>query len=1045
MDPLSQYLQDVQKTYAAKNATEHSYRAFLQTLLQAQMAGVVATNEPKRIACGAPDYVLNKGQTPLGYVEAKDIGVNLDKEENSEQMRRYRPSLGNLILTDYLDFRWFVGGQKRLEARLAAPGAGHTLKGVAGGAEKVQELLSAFLNAEVPTVGSPRELAGRMANIAKLLKKTLRSALDQEDKGGSLHAQMVAFKASLLHDLNEDEFADMYAQTICYGLFAARVNAPTGQNFTRILAPHELPRTNPFLRDVFGYIVGPNLDTRLTWAVDDLAELLNRADMSAILADFGHRTRQEDPVVHFYETFLAAYDPKMREARGVYYTPEPVVSYIVRSVDALLKRDFGLSDGLADEAKIAGTDSPKVQILDPATGTGTFLHGVIDKIAEGFVGRQGDWSDYVRLHLLPRLFGFELLVAPYTVAHMKLGLQLGEYGYKFDTDERLRVYLTNTLEEAGTLSGATLFAQEVAKEANAASGIKTEAPVMVVLGNPPYSVASQNRGAWIVELLDDYKKDLGEKKLNLDDDFIKFIKFAQWRIEKTGHGIVAYITNNTYLDGITHRRMRESLMETFDDIYILDLHGSTKKKENEGPDKPPFNVFDIQQGVAISLFVKKPGPHKGCTVRHAELWGGRAGKYKTLLETDVLSTKWEPIQNIDQESCLGQFFFFKPKAFDNIEEYCEGWGVKDIFLVSGSGVKTDRDSLFVDDDKSALAARMQKFYSPDGILSPFIEEYNVTNSSSYDLLKRRTNTEYDAANIHRFLYRPFDARWIYYAPGLTSRPAFDVMQHIIAGDNIAFCTLRQSRRDEEGAFFAANGLIGKDIVSIFDIATVFPLYFTAASVATHLFDADTPDAARRPNLAPGFIADMEKRLGMAFVPDGTGDLVATFGPEDVFHYAYAVFHSPTYRSRYAEFLKIDFPRLPLTANAALFRQLCALGTQLVAAHLLTHTQAPKPTFPVPGDNAVTGVRYVAPGEGDGAGRVFINASQYFLGVPPDVWEFQVGGYQVCHKFLKDRKERPLTYDERKTYAQMVSALADTLRLMAAVDAALDAAGGWPIS
>jgi predicted helicase len=626
-----EYLKRIEQALRAGNATEHTHRPALKSLIESLGAGITATNEPKRVKCGAPDFVITRGEIPLGYIEAKDVGESLDKVEKSEQMRRYLESLSNLILTDYLEFRWYVAGKHRLTARLASASAKKPLRAETDGGQQVAELLAAFLNAQVPTVASAKELAVRMAALARLIRDTISRALGDDDKASELHQQMEGFRKVLLHDLTESQFADMYAQTICYGLFAARCNMKGNEAFTREQAAFKLPRTNPFLRKMFGHIAGPDLDPRIVWAVDDLAALLNRADIAAILQDFGRATRREDPVVHFYETFLAAYDPKMREARGVYYTPEPVVSYIVRSVDHILKHDFGLRDGLADAGKInvpaadgkGTTEVHRVLILDPATGTGTFPYGVINHIFESFKNNQGMWSGYVTEHLLPRLFGFELLMAPYAVAHMKLGLQLGELGYDFKTDERLRLYLTNTLEEAHEDSRLPLFAQWLAEEANAASQVKQETPVMVVLGNPPYSGHSANTGQWISGLLRGYDsltkkptanyfevngQPLGEKNPKwLNDDYVKFIRFAQWRIEQTGYGVLAFITNHGYLDNPTFRGMRQSLMQTFDEIFVLDLHGNSKKKERAPDGSKDENVFDIQQGVAIGLFIKHHG------------------------------------------------------------------------------------------------------------------------------------------------------------------------------------------------------------------------------------------------------------------------------------------------------------------------------------------------------------------------------------------------------------------------------------------------------
>src|SRR2546421_4523391 len=656
---LRNYLQEIEQAYRMGNATEHTYRSNLKKLLETFAPGVTATNEPKRIKCGAPDFIITKQQTPLGYIETKDIGNSLDHTEHTNQMKRYLGSLANLILTDYVEFRWYVTGEHRLTARLARAGVRGKWIAEPDGIEQVSKLLQGFMITQTPTVNNPKELATRMASIAQLIRNAISLAFKSEEGGGSLHVQMEGFRQVLLPDLDAEQFADMYAQTICYGLFAARCNIKPGVTFTREHAAYDIPKTNPFLRKMFNYIAGPDLDNRVVWAVDDLAEVLNRSDMEAILKDFGKRTRQEDPVVHFYETFLAEYEPKLRELGGVYYTPEPVISYIVRSVDYLLKKDFDLAEGLTDASKLKAASSDgkyslethKVQILDPATGTGTFLYYVIRQVYEQFKDNRGMWSSYVSEHLLPRLFGFELLMAPYAVAHLKLGLQLGEMGYDFKNNERLGVYLTNTLEEEFEV-GRLPFAEWLVEEATAAGNIKYDAPVMVVLGNPPYSGHSANKGKWITDLLHDKSsnyfevdgKPLRERQPKwLNDDYVKFIRFAQWRIERTGYGILAFITNHGYLDNPTFRGMRQSLMQTFDDIYLLDLHGNSKKKERSPDGSPDQNVFDIQQGVAISIFVKRQtnsGVTHTATVCHADLWGPREIYQKEGQNQNLISGKY---------------------------------------------------------------------------------------------------------------------------------------------------------------------------------------------------------------------------------------------------------------------------------------------------------------------------------------------------------------------------------------------------------------------
>ncbi len=583
---------------------------------------------------------MGRGNVPLGYVEAKDVGVDLGKTGRGEQLKRYREAFPNLILTDYLEFRRYVDGELRETARIAEPDANGKLRLDKEDQKEAERLLRAFVNAEAPVVGTPRDLAARMAALSRQIRDLITNTFEKEGERGQLHIQLDAFRETLIPGLSPTDFADMYAQTIAYGLFAARLSTDSPHEFSRKTAVFDLPRTNPFLRSLFGEIAGPDLDERVAWVVDELAELLRRSRMDAILEDFGHRTRREDPVVHFYETFLASYDPKMREARGVYYTPEPVVGYIVRSVDAVLKSRFGRASGLAD---------PDTRILDPATGTATFLYYVIRHVYESLQaqGQLGTWSAYVRDDLLPRVFGFELLMAPYAVAHMKLSVLLGELGYDFSSGERLGVYLTNTLEEGG-YSQPTGFAEYIAREANAATRVKNEQPIEVILGNPPYSGISTNVNDWITGLIDDYKKvdgePLGERKHWLNDDYVKFIRFGQWRVDQTGRGVLAFVTNHGYLDNPTFRGMRRSLMHSFTDIYLLDLHGNAKKKERTPDGGKDENVFDIQQGVSIGIFVKEPGKEGPAKVHHADSWGLREGKYEWLFENGVESTEWTELE-----------------------------------------------------------------------------------------------------------------------------------------------------------------------------------------------------------------------------------------------------------------------------------------------------------------------------------------------------------------------------------------------------------------
>ena len=634
-DVIKSYLAEIDREFKTGKATEHTHRPALKKLIEALDGGIRATNEPKRVECGAPDFVLRRDGFTIGYVETKDLGKSLDEAEDSDQLDRYKRSLPNLILTDYLEFRWFVDGAERQRARLGRIGKGDRIQPDKKGIDETLELLQLFLESRPQPVTTPKDLSERAARLAHIIRDTIVEAFLKDKASSDLRDLREAFAEVLIPDLNRpeklEEFADMYAQTIVYGLFAARCNHQGPGPFQRLGAAREIPKTNPFLKKLFESITGSSLEEEpYVDFVDDLVAILANTDMEKVLENFGKRTRQEDPIVHFYETFLAAYDPKTRERRGVYYTPEPVVQYIVKSVDHILKTRFGLEGGLAHTADVVaydreeafldgqgrpdrskllrrvGEERPKVLILDPACGTGTFLYAVMDFIRAEFMkrGDAGLWSAYVRDHLLPRLFGFELLMAPYAMAHFKLGMLLAGYDlpkeqqkqwqYDFEAEERLGIYLTNTLDEAPSewqkLFGAYRILSE---EANAASRVKRDLPIMVVLGNPPYSGQSANR-SWetvgkkkklnfIGQLLQDYYfvdgKPLGEKNPKwLQDDYVKFIRWGQWRIERTGSGILALITNHGYLDNPTFRGMRQSLMKTFNEIYIFDLHGNAKKK-----------------------------------------------------------------------------------------------------------------------------------------------------------------------------------------------------------------------------------------------------------------------------------------------------------------------------------------------------------------------------------------------------------------------------------------------------------------------------------
>lgn len=1083
-EALKGYIQAVAAAYAAGNATEHTYRPALQAFIQPLAPGVTATNEPKRVACGAPDYVIQRKGLTLGYIEAKDIGISLDEIEKSEQLGRYRHALGNLILTDYLEFRWFVDGEKRASVRLAHLEKGKVLLD-AEGSERAVRILQEFLDHAPAPISSPEVLARHMARLTDMIRDIIVAAFKSGKQSYNLLELRKFFNKTLLPGLELEartsEFADMYAQTIAYGLFAARCNHDVAKGrFSRFGAASEIPKTNPLLRSLFESVTGTTLDDEpFAGFVDDLVQLLATADIDAVLRDFGKRTRLTDPVVHFYETFLAEYDPKLREKRGVYYTPSPVVSYIVRSVDKILKQSFDLPDGLADTSKVVNLMNekdevrdtvPRVLILDPACGTGTFLYAVVDHIRRSLRERSqgGMWTGYVREKLLPRIFGFELLMASYAVAHFKLGLQLAGkdlppeeqelWAYNFQGDERLNVFLTNTLEQAEERMIASLpgMYQSFTRESLEARKVKLDMPIMVILGNPPYSGHSANASkkkvgkkmvlTFIGQLIETYKqvdgKPLGEANLKwIHDDYVKFIRWAQWRIEKTGSGVVGFVTNHSYLDNPTFRGMRQSLMNTFSEIRILDLHGNSKKKETAPDGSPDKNVFDIQQGVAVVLLTKRLGHEGPARVFHADLRGERQPKYEWLDAHDLDSTDWVEL------APQAPSYWFVPWNDDLGSEYGAFWKMPDIYLINSVGIVTARDKLCVGWTEEEVWDRVQDFAAlPPETARKKYELGDDARDWQVKLAQADVKASGpDKKNLATILYRPFDVRKTYYTgktKGFICMPRREVMQHINRYENVGFSIPRGTEvQGTWGHVFCSRHMIQHHTVSLKEVNYFFIVYLAKNSLSPDFrkqlgWDKDVD--GRIPNLSPAFVDEMKTALGFTFVTTGTGDIQSTFGPEDVFHYIYAVFHCPGYRVRYAQFLKADFPRVPLTSNVALFRTLCGLGKELATLHLLESTARPATGYPKPGTDTVDKGFPVY----NAANQfVRINAHQYFAGVPSEVWEFQVGGYQVAEKWLKDRRGRKLEYADIETYQKIIHALSETIRLMGKIDAAIP---GWPL-
>ena len=923
----------------------------------------------------------------------------------------------------------------------------------------------AFTLGHREVVSTSKELSIRLAELARAIRDRIKTALAIETNKGPLTRLMKAFQAALVHDLDADGFADMYAQTIAYGLLSARIADPhrkTADDF----AAHM--RTNPFLRELMetflkvggrrGKAGGPGIDFD-ELGVAEVVELLDDANMEAVVRDFGDRNPQEDPVIHFYELFLKEYDAKKRMQRGVFYTPRPVVSYIVRSVDELLRTEFGLADGLADtttwgemakrhkDLRIPEGVSPDqdfVQILDPATGTGTFLVEVIDLIhktlaakwkAQGHGERKIDalWNEYVPKHLLTRLHGYELLMAPYAIAHLKIGLKLYETGYHFGSEERARIYLTNALETWVKQLPLIGF-DALAHEAAAVNEVKRHKRYTVVIGNPPYSNFGQlNRIPFILGLLEDYKRGLNEKKINLDDDFIKFVRLCQHLLDQAGSGVLGMITNNAFFDGPTHRRMRESLLASFGTVRAINLHGSLKKGESAPDGGKDENVFDITVGVGISIYAKT-ARRSGAAA--SDLYGSRVSKYERL--TSRTSLKLEPLSLTPPE------FYLVPKDFSSAEEYRSCSSIPDIFPSGISGIKTHRDELLIDFSKERLVERFQEI-ARNGSLKTLKEQFGIEDTAYWTLAdaKRHIREESVKSKVHRYFYRPFDYRYIFYEPDIIERgdARWSVMQHMLHPNLALICT-RQTNPGDFTEILTANALVDKRALASFaGEARAYPLNIYDEVLSFDIGRRDISSAsskASRPNFSAAFLKSFADRLQLS--QERPHGLPAGLTPEDIFHYAYAVFHSPGYRSRYAEFLKIDFPRLPLTGKLELFSALARLGGELAALHLLESPKLAEPIIEFIGGRnpEIEKVSW-------SKNIVWLDKAQTtgFKGVRAEVWNFHIGGYQVCEKWLKDRKGRTLSKDDIAHYQKIVVALSETIRLMKEIDEVIERHGGWP--
>jgi len=1061
---LKTYFKRIFEVAKRGDAREESYYSSLEELLKNYAASinkkqVHITTLPKKTDAGNPDFRIWDGkQQIIGYIEAKtppltsplDKGGHrgveyLDQIETSGQLKRYLHIFPNLLLTNFFEFRLYRNGVLIDKVLTGRPYVIHKLKTVPPVEKETEflKLLEKFFSFSLPKVYDAKNLAVELAKRTRFLKdEVIAQELEEEEKRGkgNILGFYKVFKEHLISGLTKEDFADLYSQTITYGLFAARTRTENG--FNRKLAYDKIPKTIGILRDVFRFISLGDLPKQMEWIIDDISDVLATTDVYKLLDEYFNQHKGKDPVVHFYETFLAEYDPKMREKRGVYYTPEPVVSYIVRSLHHILKEYFDKKDGFA---------SPSVTVLDPAAGTLTFLAEAAKLAAEEFTSKYGEGkkAGFIKEHILKNFYAFELMMAPYAVGNLKMSFLLEELGYKLQSDDRFKLYLTNTLEMEELAQTELPGMISLSEESHLAGKVKKEQPILVILGNPPYSGHSSNVYDEVKIYYQVDGKPLGEKNPKwLQDDYVKFIRFAQWKIDLAGEGVLGFITNHSYLDNPTFRGMRQSLMQSFDEIYLLDLHGNSLKKERCPDGSKDENVFDIQQGVAIALFIKKTplssplakgGIKGGCKISHSELWGVREDKYDWLNKHDIKTTKWKTIKP------KSEFYLFIPRDEGLLKQYETYPKITDIFPVNSVGIVTSRDNFVIDFDRNALKRRIMQFRDkkmPDEIIQ---QAYNLKDKSNWKLKDSREtiikDEDWERA-ITKILYRPFDIQWIFYHDAVIERSRKEVMQHMIQ-ENLGLCIGRA------GQVVGLEKLWNVVYVSenIVDLnlfyrggESVFPLYLyqekdypkkkKSLSTVMLLFEPQAEYGMKKSNLSPAFFEKLTREYKKA--PS----------PEEIFYYIYAVLYSSIYRTKYAEFLKIDFPRVPFTSEYKLFKKIGDLGEKLVNLHLLKSSDldAPVAKFQGKGNDKVEKPRYEQPPQspltkGELKGVVYINSSQYFEGIPKEVWEYQIGGYQVCDKWLKDRKGRPLSLDDITHYCKVVTSLKKTIEVQSKIDSA----------
>ena len=1028
------YLADLRDTGSIPGATEHTLREPLVRFLTGAAKdlgfGAITIHGELRLAqIGQPDLqVVNSQGTPIGYGETKvpGTGAEFGRVLDGEQVSRYRKSLDDLLVTDFLRFALFRADVGRLEVTLLESKA-LLLAGSHAVSQPVliqlSQLLSAFFSARAPSATSAEQLADGLARRATLMRDAIRTLLDPGiEDGDSLRRLWEFYRRSLMSDMDADDFADTYAQTLTYSLFLARIEGGPIRELDA--AWRAIPEDVPILRSAIEPLRGAGRlpDALSIWLTDSLHLLASTPD--SVIAGIGHPSAgMPDPVLYFYEHFLAAYDRVERIRKGVFYTPRPLVDYVVRAVHDTLKTEFGRPLGLADK---------EVRLLDPALGTGTFLlaaaQTAVDEVATTL--GQGAVRTVLEDQVLRHFFGFELLPAPYTITHLKMSLFARDKHVRF-LDKRAQVFLTNTLgdpvaraDDGGLLA---FFVPGLIDEAAAAQRVKSDEKILVILGNPPWSATSHNKQPEIERLYAAWKTIDGragsplieDARIALNDDYLKFLRWAVWKVvEQPGgarQGIVAFVTNHGFVNGRIHRGIRKALLDAFDDIWVFDLQGNQRLWVKGQVDEKVFP--DVQQGVAITIMVRHGPEHAApARVHHRSMRGTRKGKYEAASAATLADDAWATLLPD------APFWSFAPGSAD--DRYDSWPMITDLFPTSSSGVQTSHDDLTVDVTAESLAAKIRAVDDRHNADDELRERFGIKENARWNWAGQRARFGgYDGSRVIPWLYRIFDRRYVYFDPVFVQWPRRALTRNLLPrpiglGGEHRLCLIVQRARPITTIATVTRGIAPSDVTGYYGY--IYPLHIADDVPETDNLALALDSTEWRENVDPALMAQLAAAYGRR-VP-----------VEDLAWYTFGVLSAPDYRVRFGPSLAIEHPRIPFPVSVDLFDRMRAFAEELGQAHLL---EAPVPQeirFEGEGTGVVGGPLF-----DPSTHEVWINETQRFAGVPADAWAWG-GSFRPLEHFLTDRRDRQLDLDQIAMYRAAIWAVRESIRLGPGLDSALEA-------